>query len=81
MVFLKRMKTNSFSSKSNAQIYHPLEYNVSLTFLNSCVRQWLCFVQNMISKIKKNSAKSFSSPRKLLKKKRVKGKKKVYTQA
>lgn len=55
MVFLKRMEMNSFSGKSNAQIYHLLEYNVSLTFLNSCVRQWLCFVQNVISKIKKNS--------------------------
>lgn len=70
------MEMNKVFQANLTHTYHLLEYYVSLTFLNSCVRQWLCFVQNMMNKMRKNSAKFFSSPRKLPKKKKV-GKVKV----
>lgn len=69
---------------SKANLMHKIPPSkvtyVSSKISNSCVRQWLCLVQNMISKIKEKSAKLFSFPGKLLKNKIVKGKK-VYNQS
>lgn len=59
MVLFKRMEMDSFHT--NLMHKHSIyRVYVSLTFSNSCVIQWL-FCANMMSKIKKSSAKLVSS--------------------
>lgn len=54
---------------------YTVPVSVRLTFLTSRVRERLCSVQNMMRKIRNNSATFFSSPGKLVKNEAVRGRK------